>query len=145
MKSSDGPARSMVSPCLLVQSIEAELEFLEAVFRVTVNEGTKHESAFWQLEAKLGDTTLKIGHAHVGQSPTSSVLYVWTDEVDATYERAMRAGATLISEPTDQPWGVREAGFRGPQGDIWWIGKRKRKMSSREVEQSLTQQRKSRL
>jgi PhnB protein len=145
LRSGDGPASRAVSPCLLVDSIEDEVRFLKAVFHVTVYEGERHEKTIWQLEAKLGDTTLKIGRAQHGGASTNSVLYVWTADVDGTYARAIEAGATLISEPTDQPWGVREAGFRGPQGDIWWIGERRGRLSNREVEEKLRRQRKFRM
>ena len=145
MKSADGPAQSTVLPCLLVESVEEELKFLQAVFDVTVQNSQTHERFMWQVEAKLGDTTLRIGRAHNGFVETRSALYVWDDDVDGTYARAMKAGATLISEPTDQPWGVREAGFRGPHGNIWWIGRRIGKLSNREVEEKLASQRRERM
>jgi uncharacterized glyoxalase superfamily protein PhnB len=129
----------------LVESIEDEVGFLKAVFNVTVYEGEQPEGTIWQTEARLGDTVLKIGRADSGGTPTSSVLYVWTSDLDGTYGRAINEGATLISPPTDQPWGVREAGFRDPQGQTWWIGDRKRKISSREAEERLRQQRRERL
>jgi PhnB protein len=135
----------VVSPCLLVESIEQELKFLQAVFNVTAHVDQKSEQTIWQIEAKLGDTTLKIGRAAQGAPQSSSVLYVWTDDVDGTFARAMNAGATLISVPTDQPGGIREAGFHGPQGTIWWIGRRTGRISTREGEEKLRQQRKARL
>ncbi|HET6846100.1 MAG TPA: VOC family protein [Anaerolineales bacterium] len=145
MKSTEGAMRRSVSPCLLVESIEAELEFLKTVFNVTVYEGLRPEGTTWPVEAKLGDTTLKIGRAESNPSPTSSVLYVWTQDLDGTFARAMSAGATLISEPRQQPGGVREAGFRDPQGQIWWIGDPGKKKSNREVQEMLAKQRRARL
>jgi uncharacterized glyoxalase superfamily protein PhnB len=129
----------------LVQDIEDELGFLKAVFNVTVNEGQEPKGTIWQREAILGNTVLKIGRADSSATPTNSVLYVWTRDLDGTYARAINQGAALISPPTDQPWGVREAGFRDPQGQIWWIGDRGEKISSREVAERLRQQRRARL
>ena len=145
MKSGDGPRRSTVSPCLLVESVEEELKFLKAVFKVTVQDSQTHERFMWQVEVKLGDVTLRIGRAHNGFVETRSALYVWDDDVDGIYARAMKAGATLISEPTDQPWGVRETGFSGPHGNIWWIGKRVSRLSNRQVEEKLARQRRDRM
>lgn len=145
MKSGEGPSRITVSPCLLVASIEDELEFLKAVFDVKVHEGEMNELTMWQMEARLGDTVLKIGRAHPSGPQSNNTLYVWTQDVDATYARAIQAGAVLISEPTDRPWGVREAGFRGPHGDIWWIGRRTGRLSNREVAEKLNRQRQSRM
>jgi MerR family transcriptional regulator, thiopeptide resistance regulator len=42
-------------------------------------------------------------------------------DVDAHYERARAAGATILSEPTDQEYGQREYGVRDPDGHSWWF------------------------
>jgi catechol 2,3-dioxygenase-like lactoylglutathione lyase family enzyme len=41
-----------------------------------------------------------------------------TDDLDATFERLRAAGAEVLQEPIDQPWGVRDAAFRDPAGNI---------------------------
>jgi uncharacterized glyoxalase superfamily protein PhnB len=48
-------------------------------------------------------------------------LVVHVDDVDAHYERARAAGASIDSEPTDQPYGQREYGVRDPEGHRWWF------------------------
>lgn len=146
MKSAAGPGGSTVSPCLLVDDIEEQLKFLGVVFGARVHRrGDKVESTVWQVEAELGNAVLRIGRSHEGNARAASMLYVWTDDVDRTFDRAVKAGATLISEPTDRPGGQREAGFKDPQGNIWWIGMQARKLSNREVERKLADQRKQRL
>ncbi|MFH1184648.1 MAG: VOC family protein [Chloroflexota bacterium] len=138
--------RSTVSPCLLVENIQDELRFLEAVFGAEVSQRRAgNESTLWQVEARLGNAILMIGRAQKDNTPTTGMLYVLVEDVDATYARAVEQGATLISAPTDQPSGVREAGFRDPQGNIWWIGKQVSRPSNREVERRLAEQRRKRL
>ena len=39
-----------------------------------------------------------------------------TDDFDATYERVRATGAEVLQEPIDQPYGVRDCGFRDPAG-----------------------------
>jgi predicted enzyme related to lactoylglutathione lyase len=41
----------------------------------------------------------------------------WTDDCDATFDRIQSAGADVIQEPTDQPYGVRDCAFRDPAGN----------------------------
>ena len=42
-----------------------------------------------------------------------------TDNLDATFERVQAAGnAEILQEPVSQPWGVRDAAFRDPAGNV---------------------------
>ncbi|MER5733870.1 VOC family protein [Streptomyces sp. NPDC002138] len=41
-----------------------------------------------------------------------------TDDVDATFERIRAAGAEVLQEPADQPYGVRDCAFRDPAGNM---------------------------
>ncbi|MFD1537566.1 VOC family protein [Nonomuraea guangzhouensis] len=41
-----------------------------------------------------------------------------TDDCDATFERISAAGAEVLQEPIDQPYGVRDCAFRDPSGNL---------------------------
>ncbi|MEW1909300.1 VOC family protein [Kitasatospora sp. NPDC085895] len=41
-----------------------------------------------------------------------------TDDCDATFERVSAAGAEVLQEPMDQPYGVRDCAFRDPSGNM---------------------------
>ena len=41
-----------------------------------------------------------------------------TKDLDATFERLQAADAEVVSEPTEQPWGVRDCAFRDPAGNM---------------------------
>ncbi|MCU7820451.1 VOC family protein [Kitasatospora sp. DSM 101779] len=41
-----------------------------------------------------------------------------TDDCDATFERISAAGAEVLQEPMDQPYGVRDCAFRDPAGNM---------------------------
>jgi catechol 2,3-dioxygenase-like lactoylglutathione lyase family enzyme len=41
-----------------------------------------------------------------------------TDDVDATFEHVRAAGADVLQEPMDQPYGVRDCAFRDPAGNL---------------------------
>jgi predicted enzyme related to lactoylglutathione lyase len=41
-----------------------------------------------------------------------------TDDLDATFERVRAAGAEVLQEPIDQPWGPRDSAFRDPSGNM---------------------------
>lgn len=41
-----------------------------------------------------------------------------TDDINATFEKLKQAGAEIVQEPTDQPWGVRDGAVRDPSGNF---------------------------
>ena len=70
---------------------------------------------------RLGDTVLEMGEAHGQYGPMPTGLHYYVPDVDAVYDRALKAGATSISAPTDQPYGERGAGITDPAGNSWFL------------------------
>ena len=60
------------------------------------------------------------GPARLGGSPVTIHLHV--DDADAVVERAVQAGATVVTPPTDQFYGERSAVLKDPFGHRWNIG-----------------------
>ena len=54
-----------------------------------------------------------------GGMPNS--IYVYVEDVDAAYARAMKAGATSISAPENKPYQERACGVKDRYGNIWYI------------------------
>lgn len=49
-------------------------------------------------------------------------VMVYVDDVDAHFERAKSAGASIWYEPQDMPYGQREYGVRDPENGFWCFG-----------------------
>ncbi|MFT4136742.1 VOC family protein [Microbacterium sp.] len=50
-----------------------------------------------------------------GSGPGPYVFFA--DDLAAVFERAQAAGAEVLQEPMDQPWGTRDCAFRDPAGN----------------------------
>ena len=112
-----------VTPYLVVSNADDELAFLKAAFGGT--EVLCHRNAdnsVMHAEIKIGDSLVMLGQAGGPWTPHRAGLYLWVEDVDATYERALAAGATSESEPEDKPYGHRNAGVIDSNGITWWIG-----------------------
>lgn len=48
---------------------------------------------------------------------TYAMIILATMDLQATFDRLQAAGAEVVQEPTDQPWGVRDCAFRDPAGN----------------------------
>ena len=112
-----------VTPYLLVLDADAELTFLKAAFGATESNCQRNaDNSVMHAEVTIGDSLVMLGQAGGQWKPRTAALYLWIDEVDATYARALKAGATSESEPEDKPYGHRNAGVIDPNGVTWWIG-----------------------
>jgi PhnB protein len=112
-----------VTPYLLVSDADTELAFLKAAFGATEVECQRNpDNRVMHAEMKIGDSLVMLGQAGGRWTPRSAALYLWVDDVDATYARALQAGATSESEPEDKPYGHRNAGVIDQNGITWWIG-----------------------
>jgi catechol 2,3-dioxygenase-like lactoylglutathione lyase family enzyme len=45
-------------------------------------------------------------------------VHFHTDDLDASFEQLRAAGAEIVQEPTDQPWGTRDLAVRDPSGNL---------------------------
>jgi PhnB protein len=112
-----------VTPYLVVPNADVELMFLKAAFGGI--EVTCHRSAdntVMHGEVKIGDSLVMLGQAGGQSTPRPAALYLWVDDVDETYAKALAAGARSESEPEDKPYGHRNAGVIDRNGVTWWIG-----------------------
>lgn len=64
--------------------------------------------------------------------PTASV-FMYVEDVDATFEQAQRAGATVVSELEDMFWGDRFGTVADPFGHIWSLATHKEDLSEEEM------------
>jgi PhnB protein len=111
-----------VTPYLVVPDADAELTFLKAAFGGTeVNCQRSPDNTVMHAEIKIGDSLVMLGQAGGRWQPRPASLYLWVEDVDATYARALQAGATSESEPEDKPYGHRNGGVIDRNGVTWWI------------------------
>jgi uncharacterized glyoxalase superfamily protein PhnB len=111
-----------VTPYLVVTDADAELAFLKKAFGAV--ETLCHRNAdntVMHAEVTIGDSLVMLGQAGNQWKPLTAALYLWIDDVDATYAKALAAGATSESAPEDKPYGQRNAGVVDPNNVTWWI------------------------
>lgn len=75
-------------------------------------------------EMRVGGDVLLVGSTQV-RSATSSAFYFYVPDADATYARALAAGASSMEEPGDTPYGDRRAMVTDPFGNSWQIATRR--------------------
>ena len=111
-----------VTPYLTVEDLPQMLEFVQAAFGATVHEAIAGEDGkVRHAEVQIGDSKVMIGQARDQWKSRPGALYLYVDDTDANYQKAVAAGAKTLMEPSDQFYGDRNAGVEDPQGNYWWI------------------------
>lgn len=75
---------------------------------------------------RIGDSMIEMGEAHGEHQPMPAHLYLYVEDVDGLYARAVQAGAVSMQEPTDQDYGDRTAFIRDPHDNVWFLATNKR-------------------
>lgn len=100
------------------------LPFLAEVFGARELERHDFGPESFHAELCIGDSVVAIeaGTLPPGVDAWTNAVYVYVEDVDAAYSRAVHLGAESIAEPTDKPYQERQAGFRDVAGNTWWVG-----------------------
>ncbi|HEY6361872.1 MAG TPA: VOC family protein [Vicinamibacterales bacterium] len=112
-----------VTPYLVAKDAEQLLKFLNDAFGAKEHDITRGEDgSIWHADMMVGDSHIMLSQANERFQPTSSAVYLYVPDTDATYRAALAAGGTSVMEPADQFYGDRNAGVKDAQGNFWWIG-----------------------
>jgi uncharacterized glyoxalase superfamily protein PhnB len=98
------------------------INFLERAFDAReTGRATSPEGVVLHTTLKIGDAALEMLDAVGIYQPMPGMFYLYVPDVDATYRRALEAGAASISEPVNQSYGDRSGGVEDPIGNKWYI------------------------
>jgi uncharacterized glyoxalase superfamily protein PhnB len=122
-------ASAAAYPSLRYADPDAAMRWLEETLGFERREEVRDdEGNVAHAELALDGAVVMLGTAAAGREPFRSrpvggaLLYIATDEVDALYERAGRAGAEVALELTDTDYGSRDFTLRDPEGNLWSFG-----------------------
>ncbi|MHA7268183.1 VOC family protein [Arthrobacter sp. HLT1-20] len=118
---------------ITVNDAEESIDFYRDALGLSVSNDVKSGEFRWvtlstDTQPGLG---IVISEPHAGRSKADGdamavllnkgvlpMLVFSTDNLAATFEKATAAGAEVLQEPTDQPWGPRDCAFRDPSGNM---------------------------
>ncbi len=108
-----------VTPRIVVSDPARLIDFLKQAFGANGDLQTERPSVI-----RIGDSLVMI--SSVGpREAMPAFLYVYVDDVDATYKRALEAAAVSLEEPLDTPYGDRRGMVQDPCGNVWQIATHK--------------------
>jgi catechol 2,3-dioxygenase-like lactoylglutathione lyase family enzyme len=116
---------------ITVSDPEAALAFYRDALGLPIAQDVSSGGQRWITLGEPGSTQIVLSGPAAGRSAADGealeeliakgALGPWVfraDDLDAVFEQASSKGAEVVQEPTDQPWGPRDAAFRDPSGNL---------------------------
>jgi uncharacterized glyoxalase superfamily protein PhnB len=123
-----------VSPYLIVANIADQIEFLQRAFDAEeIERLPAPDGGIMHAEVRIGDSVVLMGESNENNPPVPCMLYLYLDNADAAYQRAISAGASSLQEPQDTFYGDRTAGVRDAFGNQWWLATQVEEVSREEM------------
>ena len=111
-----------VSPYLVVEGASQTIDFVVRVFgAVELRRFAASNGKIMHAEVRIDDTVVMIADGSDGWPAMPSHVHVYVGDVDATYRRALEAGAISVQEPVKKQDEDKRGGVRDSGGTTWWI------------------------
>src|SRR5258706_2302291 len=124
-----------VIPYLVVDNAEQVIDFIKQAFGAQelcrmMNPGGK----VGHTELRIRDSVIMLGGASEEWKAMPTMLYLYVENVDDVYRRAVAAGGKSMKEPADQFYGDRTAAIVDMSGNQWWVATHKEEISPEEID-----------
>lgn len=111
-----------VAPWVVTDDTGAFLDFVTEVFAAEeVGRVVTEDGSIGHGETRVGDTVVLAFDRHPEWPVMHSLLRVFVPDADATFARAVAAGAHVVTAPSDSAFGQRGGRIKDPFGNIWWV------------------------
>lgn len=111
-----------ITPYLQVRDAASLIDFLKRAFNAEeILRAPREDGKIAHAQVRIEGSMVELADATPQFKPNPTAIWLFVDDADAVYERALAAGATSIHEPMDQDYGDREASVRDPFGNHWYI------------------------
>ncbi len=130
-----------ITPYLTVKGAKTLINFLERAFDAkNMRQTVRPDGSIGNAEVLIGDSMIMIadGTETWLSSPTS--IYMYVENCDAVYQKAIEEGGESIIEPQDMFYGDRNAGVKDFCGNSWWIGTHIEDVSDEEIQNRMEEQ-----
>ena len=109
-----------VMPYLMMEDAAGFIEFIKSVFNAEMTHQDMRGEIIGHCEANINGSTIMFSQSRDEWKPATANLFVYVDDADAVYNKALDAGGKSITEMADQDYG-RSGGVEDPSGNVWWI------------------------
>lgn len=111
-----------VTPYLIVRGAKDLIEFLKEVFDAEeMFKMDTPDGRIMHAEVRVAGAPVMLSDGSPQWEPSPAMMHVYVTDTDATYQKALAAGATSVREPANQFYGDRTAGVKDKFGNTWFL------------------------
>ena len=132
-----------VTPNLVLRDCAKAIEFYQnalgaqEISRFPAPDG----SGIWHAELRIGDSVVFLNDempgtpqtAPTAEAPAPVTMWLYVQDCDASFHRAVAAGAKPTMPPADMFWGDRIAAIADPYGYLWSFATHQKDLSAEEM------------
>jgi len=123
-----------VIPFLVCKDTDKVIDFCQKAFDAKLTECIKSDSgAITHAEIRIRNSTIMLSEASETYPPLPVMLYIYFDDVDTVYKKAVDAGGVSLREPTNEFYGDRSCGVKDVSGNQWWMASHVEDVSPEEM------------
>ena len=111
---------SAVMPYLMLEDAAGFIDFIKAVFDAEITHESVRDGIVGHCEARISGGTIMFSNSRDEWKPQTANMFVYVENADDTYAKALEKGAETTMPPDDQEYG-RSCGVTDPFGNTWWI------------------------
>jgi PhnB protein len=108
-------------PYLIVKNAREFIAFMQKVFGAKETyRAMRDENTIMHAEIMIGTSTVMLADATEKYPERTAGMFIYVDNADETFMKALEAGSTVEGEMADQSYG-RSGGVKDPFGNVWWV------------------------
>lgn len=111
-----------ITPFIIANNADKVIDFIKNSFdgkEISIHKTP--EGSIMHAEIQIGDSRVMLSEGSDKYPAMPAMLYMYSEDCDAVYKKAMQSGGTSLREPTNEFYGDRSCGVQDPSGNQWWI------------------------
>ncbi len=129
-----------LTPQLTIEGCDRAIDWYQRVFGAELRSRAPDPTGkkVWHAEMRIGSSVLFLNDTfpEMGGTAETASLWLYTDDIDALWKRAVDAGASVVMPLTDMFWGDRTGTVTDPFGNRWNLAKRIKNLSPEEMKRA---------
>jgi uncharacterized glyoxalase superfamily protein PhnB len=124
-----------ITPYITVDKPGEVIDFLKKAFDAEETYAMRDDQGnIRHAEVRVGTSMVMLGGSHDQWKARPGNFYLYVEDVDAVYKKAIAAGGKSLNEPETQFYGDRHGGVSDSQGNNWWIATHVEDVSTEELD-----------